>query len=588
MKSRLMSLWLVIALCAQMTAAQESTCVISGTILSEQTGQPLPGIVVIIHKVYKAKKLLRSVPQKFQTNSSGVFSFSLVRGAEAVIETQVEGYNVPGGVAVFIPDAASATLESLNRVTMREQVPVAVPTESGAPLDATFITRTPNGVLTGEQALSTLSTGLVKVTNGTGAVSTAGPGDLPVGIDAAKISGGTVSNAEFNTLDGAASPIQPQLDSLQTQINGKAALAHSHAGPDITSGLISPSRLGSGSPDATKILFGNGTWGAAPAATPGGLSGDIQVNISGSFAGSLLKQGTNTIEQRNGGNAQKLKVYSFFTDGSNYRGIQLDTAWAGSSGNMAVEAIGAGSGANPELWLVNDSGTGGITFRTGGSQSWRINPAGHFISINDNDRDIGAAGANRPRTGYFATSLISPKFEIAPGINWTSGAGSPEGVITASVGAIYSRNNGAAGTTFYVKETGTGNTGWAVVGGGGGGTSSYDIGGGINGLPDPNEYLMIFPAVRSTTLPASLTGAQGYAIAASTGSVSFTIYRRPSGTTTDNQLGTMVFSAGSRNATFTVTDATQLALSAGDILLVKAPGTQDATLANIGFVFKIN
>lgn len=41
-----------------------------------------------------------------------------------------------------------------------------------------------------------------------------------------------------------------------------------------------------------------------------------------------------------------------------------------------------------------------------------------------------------------------------------SSTGSPEGVVTANVGAIYSRTDGGSGTTLYVKESGSGNTGW--------------------------------------------------------------------------------------------------------------------------------
>lgn len=40
------------------------------------------------------------------------------------------------------------------------------------------------------------------------------------------------------------------------------------------------------------------------------------------------------------------------------------------------------------------------------------------------------------------------------------GSGSPEGVVTAGIGSIYQRRDGGAGTSMYVKESGTGNTGW--------------------------------------------------------------------------------------------------------------------------------
>ena len=46
------------------------------------------------------------------------------------------------------------------------------------------------------------------------------------------------------------------------------------------------------------------------------------------------------------------------------------------------------------------------------------------------------------------------------GPKWSSGAGTPEGAVTAPVGSIFSRTDGGAGTSMYVKETGTGNAGW--------------------------------------------------------------------------------------------------------------------------------
>jgi len=44
----------------------------------------------------------------------------------------------------------------------------------------------------------------------------------------------------------------------------------------------------------------------------------------------------------------------------------------------------------------------------------------------------------------------------------TWGAGSPENVVTASVGSVFFRTDGGASTTLYIKESGTGATGWVA------------------------------------------------------------------------------------------------------------------------------
>ena len=43
-----------------------------------------------------------------------------------------------------------------------------------------------------------------------------------------------------------------------------------------------------------------------------------------------------------------------------------------------------------------------------------------------------------------------------------SGAGTPEGNVAAPVGSLYLRTNGGANTCLYIKESGTGNTGWVA------------------------------------------------------------------------------------------------------------------------------
>lgn len=48
------------------------------------------------------------------------------------------------------------------------------------------------------------------------------------------------------------------------------------------------------------------------------------------------------------------------------------------------------------------------------------------------------------------------------GVVIKGGAGTPEGAVAAAVGSIFLRNDGGAVTSFYVKESGTGNTGWVA------------------------------------------------------------------------------------------------------------------------------
>lgn len=58
---------------------------------------------------------------------------------------------------------------------------------------------------------------------------------------------------------------------------------------------------------------------------------------------------------------------------------------------------------------------------------------------------------------------------------YAAGTGSPEGVLTAPVGSVWSRTDGGTNATLYRKESGTGNTGWVAVSNAGGGATATAI-----------------------------------------------------------------------------------------------------------------
>lgn len=98
-------------------------------------------------------------------------------------------------------------------------------------------------------------------------------------------------------------------------------------------------------------------------------------------------------------------------------------------------------------WLFNGNGSAKLRIGAGGASN--IEPGA------DNTIDCGSA-VRRWKDVNAARLRPGP----ANGPVWTAGAGTPEGVLSAPVGSLYTRTDGGAGTTLYVKESGTGNTGW--------------------------------------------------------------------------------------------------------------------------------
>lgn len=85
-------------------------------------------------------------------------------------------------------------------------------------------------------------------------------------------------------------------------------------------------------------------------------------------------------------------------------------------------------------------------------------PSGHTIST---------SGTGSISSG---TSVTTPKIIYTTGVIEVFGSGTPESVVTANIGSVFHRTDGSTGTSLYIKESGTGNTGWTAVASGGGGS----------------------------------------------------------------------------------------------------------------------
>lgn len=184
-------------------------------------------------------------------------------------------------------------------------------------------------------------------------------------------------------------------------------------------------------------------------------------------------------------------------------GSNKAAAWVDQSGNLRLSTAKPTSDTDSSLMI----GTNGIQL----TASTKV-----ITGTGSPQNSVTAAiGSLYLRTDGGSATTLYIKESGSGNTGWTasgsggggilSGTGSPEGAVAAPVGSIYSRTDGGSGTAVYIKELGTGNTGWTAVtnGGSGGGAVSFrslysDI---------PNSYgstSWVFSPVRSTG--ASLGG----------------------------------------------------------------------------------
>lgn len=202
---------------------------------------------------------------------------------------------------------------------------------------------------------------------------------------------------------------------------------------------------------------------------------------AGTIYSALRTQVSGVIEQRNGVNAQTLRVYNTFTDASNYeRGrfawvsnvltIGTENAGTGLARNLTIESAGGGISfsssvsiqlqVNGRAFISHAAGAstlnfGGVTagpanidtiaIFTNNAQRWTFNNSGHFVAFTDNAYDIGSIASNRPRSIY-----LSANVQAGSGgeIYWANRSS----LTSPSNGILRLSDNAGAGGSFELQE----------------------------------------------------------------------------------------------------------------------------------------
>lgn len=214
---------------------------------------------------------------------------------------------------------------------------------------------------------------------------------------------------------------------------------------------------------------------------------------------TLTSPRINLIKDTNGNNALAINALAsavnYLVLSNSSAGSELQIAASGSDTNIGIWLVPKGSdpvvvrapsGITPTLASsspdtnadLNLASQGSGVVRANGGEIPTLNNSKTFTSktINlSNNTIIGTLSQFNTALSdadFVSTSgaeVLSNKTLTAPKISGgsgtatiTAGTGTPEGVETATVGSLFVRTDGGAATTLYVKETGTGNTGWVA------------------------------------------------------------------------------------------------------------------------------
>tara|TARA_R110002126_G_C10467511_1_gene500787 strand:- start:263 stop:907 length:645 start_codon:yes stop_codon:yes gene_type:complete len=208
--------------------------------------------------------------------------------------------------------------------------------------------------------------------------------------------------------------------------------------------------------------------------------------ISQLTAATTPLAGTEVLPIVQGGATTKVAVSDLtngraVTAGSMSIGSAINAGWGSTTRVVQTSLSGALSGSTAgfravvsnNLYFDNTNwkymyGIGASNYeQNAGNHYWFTAPSGtadnianlsQVMTILQADNNIKANVGNFT----FGTAGKGIVFEGDGSVIWRTGANSPEGVVTAPVGSLFTRTNGGANTTLYVKESGAGNTGWVA------------------------------------------------------------------------------------------------------------------------------
>ena len=389
------------------------------------------------------------------------------QGTPALIGSTLFGFRGDGagsGAQIFQGSTDSFNFEGIggvNTATVSAATFSGSFTGSGANLtnlDAGDIATGTLGVPRGGTGATALTANAVLLGNGTSALQTVAPSTSGNVLT----SNGTTWTSAAPTTGANPAGSGSELQFRSTGTTFGALTSSSVSGANLTLGgllTVTPAAANTGyfsgtgysltGSDTTAMLNLAGTWNTT------GVANGIKLDVTdtASNASSYLMHLTV-------GGANRFR---FFKSGDVF-----------ASGNLNGSIVNASS-----YFAAGDSGQ----FILGGSLDTRLqrdaaavwamrNGANaHTLRIyevdsgaNDEYLELSAAsGTNliRPQaTGTGTASVV--RYHTTTAVFWTSGSGSPESVVTAPVGSLYTRTDGGASTTLYVKESGAGSTGWVA------------------------------------------------------------------------------------------------------------------------------
>jgi len=230
-------------------------------------------------------------------------------------------------------------------------------------------------------------------------------------------------------------------------------------------------RAGSGSYNGISVVAQNDTLRLFRTDTPSGGNYLADINLATlllDWYGPLKARGALTVtdvtESSSTASGSGIFGGGIGVAGNGYFGGAVVSSYASNSVKNSLEA----DNSTPALGLRNSSaGTDNKLWNIEGGTAGELK----FQTVNDarNAASVFFKLIRSANVAQYVAQYVDIVISTAgKGIRWgsssgpidTYGTGSPEGVVTAPISSTYRRTDGGAATSFYVKESGAGNTGW--------------------------------------------------------------------------------------------------------------------------------